>query len=98
MARATSKKVIFELYWSRPVIAAINFQGEQTPTKFGDPVINIRVRRSSDITFDNQQGYRDKAAALDTIRGHVEQIGDMLLEELVTRGRIKITGPGKKPS
>ena len=95
MARATSKKVIFELYWSS---VPVHVPGAAAAIQTGH-VINIRVRRSSDITFDNQQGYANKQAALDTIRGHVEQIaGISPMEELIKIGRIKITGPGKKPS
>lgn len=72
----------FEMYWINP-----NFTI--------DWVVNIRIKQSSDITWSNTQGYRDKTDALRAINSLIEAMsGGNLISSL---DHIKISGPGKKP-
>lgn len=95
---ATKKKLDFVLYWT------IEDRRESNPFYTGpvgpQAVINIRmVHGNADVTWSNQQGYRDKADAVRAIMRLYEAMtgGTMSLLDAVDKKLIRVVTPGKKP-
>lgn len=92
MALRKPKPLIhFEMYWHRILLPASG----DAPTQ-GDWRVNIRIWQSSDITWSNTQGYKDKTDAMRAIDSLLNAIDPG--QKITNPAHIKISGPGKKPA